>query len=602
MNCVLSSLVVAGESRTSSPGFPAVFCVAQSQPFLPPLLLGSSSCSYLSSSQSGIPTWASAYAAQHVWWNLHCYSKDQYQQLAAAFKSEMKTWVTAGRNYTEAQISAALQEMAQADRFCNGLQEERVCRQPIVDAPRAAAIDGEKCMDAVPELQKLRQCCGAVENYIEMADTSTSGRLPDTFLPAKVYTNLSNNPGLCGSIKKLPIWYDTVTVINNPPVLVNLYNTSVQLDLAGMSPGNKFLAVQVAYWLGSLGADPGSGPPALSSHNIANMQSSQQSLYVCGLLWNGKLSGVERSPQGNYSTSTGPCTCNSPNAFMDSFKGTWACCHQKQLHLEFDLELQRIRALLHYNANVQRKDPSGGCSPQGQWNRTFVVIIFCFVFVVLFLVFLFVGYCVRRTCNGSCCSGFSLLVRFLLDLTDIGTDCWFIMQLATSGNFYSVVWLGFLLAGSSILQALVCLGAWGLKMDWRKRWITVAVAVVAILLIGSIIPAALTAQFIQAQVGMQAIVLGDTYFLASLLVGMAAPLCFLAAVGSLTYGNDGRCVPLFRRVVFFTEDMPQFAVQAYFWVHAAVAVPMLTYVITGLVTVISLAYGFAEVVLHFVAA
>jgi hypothetical protein len=478
-----------------------------------------------------------------------------------------------------------------------------------VDAPRKPDVDGEECVKSV-QVPGLQQCCGGTPVFTDLANRSISGRLPDGFSPAKEYTDLSNNPRLCGSIRKLPPGYDVGATARNPPPFVNLHNTSVQLDMAEMS-SYKFLGVQVAYWLGTVGS-----PAPLSSHNIENMLSFEQSLYICGLLLNGKIHGVERAPQGVYmynhtapndssvgaaptnTTTTTTCTCNSPNAFMDRFKGTWECCHQRELELEFDLSLQGRRALLHYNAYAKGKDPFGECGSRGQSYRTILVVILCAGGVGIFVVFLLLGSCVRCLCNDSGC--LSTWVRFLLDAADVGTDCFFIWTVAANGNFYAVVCLGFGLLGSSILQSLACLIAY--EVHWC--WVMLAAVV---LVVGGVVPPAMTAQLIQAKVGFQAIVLGDTQFLASLLLGVAGPLCAAAAIGSLVKAlsigkiNDEAALnrfKLFRRVMFFTEDIPQFAMQMFFWMNAAVAVPLLEFLITGIITVISLAYGFAEVVLH----
>jgi hypothetical protein len=67
-------------------------------------------------------------------------------------------------------------------------------------------------------------CC-ADRDYLLLPSSNMSGYLPTSFTPARIATDLSNNPHLCGSITTLPSTF----MYNDSSPYINIYNTKVCL-------------------------------------------------------------------------------------------------------------------------------------------------------------------------------------------------------------------------------------------------------------------------------------------------------------------------------------------------------------------------------------
>jgi hypothetical protein len=284
--------------------------------------------------------------------------------VAKALAAEQASW-NGGQHSDEQTLLAALIELDSSSQWCSSRSSVDACAAGDL-LPHMPALN-TSC--GAQTLQQLSDCC-VNKDGVDFSGQNLAGWLPDTFVPAYGFTDLSNNPGLCGMVA---LSRGTATSSSSMfPAPWNLYNSNVQVDLSEVGPLN---GPMVARWLGD---------GALAFNNLYGKLSLEGSYLMCVFMRTGHLrvagDGACR-PAGSSS-----CSCKGSLAvLLGGSNQEWEACHRNVLNVSFDSAVHRAKALTHYDQHILGVEPAFACGRQGRayrdkiagvvWSVTSVVII-----------------------------------------------------------------------------------------------------------------------------------------------------------------------------------------------------------------------------------
>lgn len=214
-----------------------------------------------------------------------------------------------------------------------------------------------------------------------MANINASGRLPDSFTLAQQFTDLSNNPRLCGTIKAVPARAQQAGPAAAPApdsitkTPFNISNTNIQLDLGAAAGKEALLGPRLAYWLAE---------DALQSSNMLGALPPAQGYQVCQLLQQGRLK-VQRA---RYCSSRSDASCNcsavAQTASIFGSAAAWDACHVVEAELAFEAGSRRDEVLQLYNQHllqhgqlpwqIAAQPAAAACGQEGVTYRRHVVL------------------------------------------------------------------------------------------------------------------------------------------------------------------------------------------------------------------------------------
>jgi hypothetical protein len=306
-------------------------------------------------------------------------------------------------------------------------------------------------------------CCDGMDVF-NIHGENVSGHLPQSFTPARILTDLSMNPALCGTITTLPTRITAVPVADaTPPLVLSLSN--VKLDLAAVGMESTLVGPQVAFWLGN--------DSAMNHYNLVNALPPEQAYQSCVVLRKGSLTVIQQ----NFDGGNWRCGKMSYESVGVSFSSQeeWDNCHARILHVEFAAPWQKDVAMAQYDAHMYTVDPASVCGDAGIAYRRRIAAIVWAVTAGGCLLISLVWYCCYEWlvrvkdcfCSFCCCCiatepGDGVCGDFLLTLLYLGMHAYdmygdwsYISMVAASGNFDVLKVLGWLLMAPYLFVLLV---------------------------------------------------------------------------------------------------------------------------------------------------
>ncbi|KAF6259389.1 hypothetical protein COO60DRAFT_1018464 [Scenedesmus sp. NREL 46B-D3] len=339
------------------------FCVARDMPDgLLELLLGPRACA-LSGASASKPQqeWTPTYVASSVWWRTCDMVKasDIAQVLAAEPASGSGGWPD-----DEQALLAALTELESSRKWCTARTSQGACAAGGM-LPYMPALN-TSCGSET--LQQFDDCCSN-QDRVDLSNQNLSGWLPDRFMPAYGFTDLSNNPALCGT---LAFSSATATSVGSMlPAHVNLYNSNLRVDLGELGPMN---GPMVARWLGD---------GALAHNNLYGKLSLDGSYLMCTFLRTGRLAvaGSDACKPADGSS----CMCKGSLAvLLHGNSEEWAACHRNTLNVSVDSALHQAKALAQYDQHMLGVEPAFACGRGGRAYRDKIAaVVWCVTSVVI---------------------------------------------------------------------------------------------------------------------------------------------------------------------------------------------------------------------------
>ena len=228
------------------------------------------------------------------------------------------------------------------------------------DASSSRSVCGQDTLDEL-----LGSCCQN-EEFFSIKNQSVSGRLPASFMPARNWTDLSLNPGLCGPIKQLPARVTASTVEDTSPPLL-LQGSGVQLDLKSVGKQGPWVGVLVAYWLGF--------ETAIDLKNLVRALPNDIAYSSCVLLRHGRFKVAARkycNPADAMNCSCGSSRFQAISTFRS--QEAWDACHSVALDLEFTTSGQKDVAIAQYDAHMRKVDRASTCGEDGVHYRCRIAV------------------------------------------------------------------------------------------------------------------------------------------------------------------------------------------------------------------------------------
>ena len=581
-------------------------CVSTLAPtrLLAQLLGPSRACPTAHSDDSNKIQWAKSYVNSAWRWELAC-DRLNLTSLASALASNL-TWADAAA-YSQAELQTTLRSFAKAQTDCHSYTTEQECSSAIAPVPAAAC--GSRTLD------ELGADCCATLDVVDLRNKNTSGHLPSTFTPARIFTDLSLNPELCGTIKSLPARSTSTPVVDTSPPLA-LVRSQVALDLPSIGRQSSLVGAQVAYWLGNLSA--------ITYYNLAGPLPSEQSYQSCVLLREGSLTVLA----ANYCSQKDPnCTCKVGARAASVFSGrdAWDACHTQELHLEFESPWRSRLAMAQYNKHMANVDPASDCGSGGVSHRQKVAgrtwgitVAACTVVGILwYLCYEWLQKCGTACydCLCCCCGGRSddskashavlTVIYVLLHAYDMYGDWMYIRTVAEGGNLHVLKILGWLLTApylcvlllAACVAMVVLVSLW---MDDPERWwflLFLLVVPFGVVVSGVVLPAIATKNLVTFTSNV-IVSPEDCLFLAKLLMGFSLAIQgVLALVGAgIKYkvlyispktlkrynGADHALAAVVSEGLFLVlENIPQAIAQTVFWVNGQALVPTKWFIISA---------------------
>lgn len=480
---------------------------------------------------------------------------------------------------------------------------------------------------------EFANCCARLDS-VSKAGQGLSGQLPGGFQPAKVSTDLSSNPQLCGDITSMssaPAIEDTVSNSTTTRYL-NVFNTNVKLHLERLAQTETWLMPVVAIWLGQ---------GVVAYNNLEGVPPLSQAYHTCELLAHGRL----RVLGPNYCSggAGAGCICAHGGASLRVFapfksSQEWEGCHRDRLVLSFTDPNQQEVAMAQYSKHlVSMSKETLACGELGKPWRVMVTGLTwgmtCGLIVVCSLLYLLASNSSRCCCGGSggaSDGGFDERPRWLrvlsfakhvltpvayagVHLYDMVTDMIYLFAVADAGNVEALIKLGWIGVGLPLLlaAALVPLSCFACcSPDGRRgAWPLHVLAAAGLGLIVLSVFLGIGSSNLLRFAAEGAVSADDCRLLAKGFAAGALAVQVLVWCGAVSakahyhrrVSRDRedttgarKWVLAFDCMFLMFENVPQIVVQSLLWVNGAALVSTTVYVASAVGSIVSVAWAAAD--------
>lgn len=292
-------------------------------------------------------------------WEVWCLNTSDTNALAERWQADAVA--------SRADLLKALNLLAEGQKNCQILTSRAKCTRASIDdisalPPNPAALTacGKEVLSGYP-IPSNGYCCPDKDELL-WSGKNSSGSLPDTFQMARNFTDLSNNPALCGVLSGP--FSSQAWASNIPPV--RLYNSNVKVDVRSLG---KLVPDGLGFWIA---AWLGSQDPRIVFNNLKGVLPEHGAFQVC-FMYDKRSINMQRS---NYRCGVQSATCQCRGIMGPLFvtsQQAWDDCHVSVVVFDFNNSALQQRSLQAYNRYVGCEDSAFQCGEQGKAYRLGVI-------------------------------------------------------------------------------------------------------------------------------------------------------------------------------------------------------------------------------------